>query len=101
MIVLSGNVSFEFLGTLRSADGSAVISHNLRIGMHHRECFAMSITPSVKSKARRFDHFGVRHCHRCFRRSDGVWLSGPVLRRKLPFRPTPVPSEANEFDLKH
>ena len=50
MIVLSGNVSFEFLGTLRSADGSAVISHNLRIGMHHRECFAMSITPSVKSK---------------------------------------------------
>jgi hypothetical protein len=56
MIALSGNVSLEFLAALGSVDGPPEISHDLRIGMHHRERFAMAIIPSVKSKARRFNH---------------------------------------------
>src|SRR5665647_3424355 len=56
MIALRGNVSLDFLTALRSADRPPVISHDLRIRMHGHERFAMAIIPSVKSKARRFDH---------------------------------------------
>src|SRR5215831_7026203 len=56
MIALSGNVSLEFLTAFRSVDRSPIISHHLWIGMHGRERFAMTIVPSVKSKALCFNH---------------------------------------------
>ena len=62
MVTLRGNVSLEFLVAIRTTDRSAIVGHDLGIGMHRRERLAMAVVPSVKSKARRFDHAHALAC---------------------------------------
>jgi hypothetical protein len=72
MLAESGSISIEFLVALELADRSAQISHDLRIGMHHLECFAMAILPSVQFETRCFDHVTfVRLGHAECRRPTG------------------------------
>jgi hypothetical protein len=87
MLTIYRHVAIQLCVAFAPADWTAVILHHLRVRVHSSECVSVTLLPTAKPSARRFDLHAVSYTRPCERQSQEFRIKSKILERPGLFAP--------------